>query len=102
MAPLRSRRRWASLGRRPGTPALIQGKTFTASPVPVDASLIRIGGVQLDHPLAALAALTKTCRAAGLLALMHQTTTRLRAVSIDSTENRVSGDPLGVSAILIS
>src|SRR2546421_9260847 len=87
---------------RPGPPALIQGKTLTASPVPVDASLTCTGGVQLDHPLAALAPLTKTCRFVQSLALMHQTTCRLRAESMETTEKRVSGDPVGVSAILIS
>src|SRR5438132_4528604 len=87
---------------RPGPPALIQGKTLTASPVWVEASLTWTGGVQADQPLAALAALTKTCRFVQSLALMHQTTCRLRAESIESTENRVSGDPVGVSAILIS
>jgi hypothetical protein len=43
---------------RPGPPALIQGKTFTASPVEVEASLSRTAGLQVDHPLAALALLT--------------------------------------------
>src|SRR5438046_4794765 len=76
----------------PGPPALIHGKTFTASPVAVDASLTCTGVVQLGHPLAALAALTKTCRWVGVLLLMHQTTTRLRALSIDRTEKRVTGD----------
>src|SRR5438132_2033299 len=33
---------------------------------------------------------------------MHQTTTRLRALSIESTEKSVSGEPVGVSAILMS
>src|SRR5207245_2033474 len=87
---------------RPGPPALIHGKTLTASPVIVDASLTRTGLLQLVQPLAALAALTKTCRCAGVLLLMHQTTMRFRALSIDRTEKRVSGEPVGVSAILIS
>src|SRR6266480_7579127 len=87
---------------RPGPPALIQGKPLTASPVPVDASLTCTGGVHVDQPLEALAPLTKTCRFVQSLALMHQTTCRLRAESIETTENRVSGDPVGVSAILIS
>src|SRR5207302_1195741 len=87
---------------RPGPPALIHGKTLTASPVVVDASLTWTGVVQFLHPLAAEAALTNTCRLAGVLLLMHQTTTRFRAVSIESTEKRVSGEPVGVSAILIN
>src|SRR5437762_7615626 len=87
---------------RPGPPALIHGNTFTASPVVVDASLTCTGVVQLVHPLAALAALTKTCRWLGVLLLMHQTRTRLRALSIESTEKSVSGEPVGVSAILMS
>src|SRR5437773_408058 len=87
---------------RPGPPALIHGNTFTASPVVVEASLTCAGVVQLVHPLAALAALTKTCRRLGVLLLMHQTRTRLRALSIESTEKRVSGEPVGVSAILMS
>src|SRR2546421_8200473 len=86
---------------RPGPPALIHGKTLTASPVPVDPSLTCTGGVQAFHSLAALAALTKTCRFDWSLALMHQTTNRLRAESIDSTENRVSGDPDRLSAMWI-
>src|SRR3989440_2416134 len=86
---------------RPAPPALIQGKTLPASPVPVDPSLTCTGGVQFDHPLAALAPLTKTCRFDWSLALMHQTTNRLRAESIDSTENRVSGDPDRLSAMWI-
>src|SRR5437588_8488640 len=44
---------------RPGPPALIHGKTLTASPVVVEASLTWIGVVQLVHS-GALAALTKT------------------------------------------
>src|SRR5437762_11350421 len=87
---------------RPGPPALIHGNTFTASPVVVEASLTCTGVVQLVHPLAALAALTKTCRWLGVLLLIHQTRTRLRALSIESTEKRVSGEPVGVSAILMS
>src|SRR5438445_1330331 len=86
---------------RPGPPALIHGKTLTASPVPVEASLTWTGVLQLLHPLAALAALTKTWRWLGVLLLMHQTTTRLRALSIDNTEKSVSGE-LAVSAILMS
>src|SRR5438132_7064920 len=87
---------------RPAPPALIHGKTLTASPVPVDASLTCTGAVQLDHPVAALAPLTKTCRFVQSLALMHQTTCRLRAESMETTEKSVSGEPVGVSAILIS
>src|SRR5438552_11992655 len=86
----------------PGPPALIHGKTFTASPVAVDASLTCTGLVHFVQPVAALAALTKTCRWLGVLLLMHQTTTRLRALSIESTEKSVSGEPVGVSAILMS
>src|SRR2546426_991527 len=85
----------------PGPPALIQGKTLTASPVNVEPSLTRTGALQLAHPLAALAALTHTCRSPGSLLLMHQTTNRLRALSIERTEKRVSGE-LMVSAILMS
>src|SRR2546427_1892311 len=87
---------------RPAPPALIHGKTFTASPVDVDASLTCTGALQVFHPLAALVALTKTWRWLGVSLLMHQTTTRLRALSIDSTEKSVSGEPVGVSAILMS
>src|SRR5260370_37001038 len=87
---------------RPGPPALIQGKTLTASPVPVHPSLTCTGVVQAFHPLDPLAALPKTCRFVQSLLLMHQTTTSLRALSIDKTENSVSGEPVGVSAILIS
>src|SRR3989454_328603 len=86
---------------RPGPPALIHGNTFTASPVVVEASLTRTGVLQLIHPLASLAALTKTWRWLGVLLLMHQTTKRLRALSIESTEKSVSGE-LAVSAILMS
>src|SRR4051812_17595344 len=87
---------------RPAPPALIHGKTLTASPVPVDPSLTFTGGVQVAQPVAALAALTKTCRRAGLSALIFQTTWRLRAESMESTANRVSGDPMRLSAIWIS
>src|SRR5438105_394737 len=86
---------------RPAPPALIHGKTLTASPVPVEPSLTWTGGVHVDQPLAALAALTKTWRSAGLSALMFQTTWRLRAESIDKTENSVSGEPLRLSAMWI-
>src|SRR6267378_955495 len=86
----------------PGPPALSHGKTFTASPVFVDPSLTCTGLVHVFQPLASLAALTKTCRRLGVLLLMHQTRMRLRAVSIESTEKRVSGEPVGVSAILMS
>src|SRR5712691_686985 len=85
----------------PAPPALIHGKTLTASPVSVEPSLTCTGVVQIVHPVAALAALTHTCRSPGSLLLMHQTTKRLRALSIETTEKRVSGE-LPVSAILIS
>src|SRR5256885_15343608 len=87
---------------RPGPPALIHGKTLTASPVPVDASLTRTGGVQLDHPLAALAALAKTWRSAGVVALVFQTTYRLRAGSMGRTEKRVAGGAGGGAGVLVS
>src|SRR5438477_9844801 len=87
---------------RPGPPALIHGKTLVASPVTVDPSLTWTGAVHTVQPLAALAALTKTCRLAGVLLLMHQTATRFRPLSMETTENSVSGEPVGVSAILIS
>src|SRR2546422_4456533 len=86
---------------RPGPPALIQGNTFTASPVAVEPSLTRNGRVQFRQPLAAEAALTKTCRWAGLplLELSAQATNRLRAVSMDSTVNSVSGELGRLSAM---
>src|SRR5256885_11723505 len=83
---------------RPGPPALIHGNTLVASPVLVEPSLTWTGAVQFVHPLAALDAETKTWRSAGLLLLTAQTTTRLRALSIERTENSVSGLP-AVSAI---
>src|SRR6266480_2318891 len=86
----------------PGPPALSHGKTLTASPVLVEASLTCTGLVHFVQPVAALAALTKTCRRLGFELLMHQTRMRFRALSIDSTEKRVSGEPVGVSAILMS
>src|SRR4051794_9255786 len=84
---------------RPGPPALIHGKTFTASPVRVEASLARTGRVQVRHPDAAEDALTYTWRCDGLLSLVAQTTNRLRAESIESTEKRVSGEPGRLSAM---
>src|SRR5438309_10273727 len=87
---------------RPGPPALIHGNTLVASPVAVEPSLTWTGAVQVRQPLDALEALTKVWRKAGLLLLMVQTTSRLRAVSIDRTENSVSGLPVGVSAMWTS
>src|SRR5205814_10463005 len=87
---------------RPGPPALSHGKTLVASPVAVEPSLTWTGAVQLVHPLAALEALTNVWRNAGLLLLTAHTTSRLRPESIERTEKRVSGDPVGVSAILMS
>src|SRR2546422_4689162 len=86
---------------RPGPPALIHGKTLTASPLDVLPSLTCTGAVQFVQPLAAEAALTKTCRWPGvpLLGLIAQTTNRLRAVSIESTVNSVSGSPGRLSAM---
>src|SRR5207244_4506719 len=86
---------------RPAPPALIHGKTLTASPVPVEPSLTCTGGVQLDHPLAALAPLTKTCRFVQSLAPMHQTIFRLRAESMERTVKSVSGEPDKLSAMWI-
>src|SRR5205085_542395 len=89
---------------RPGPPALIQGNTFTASPVPVEPSLTWTGLVQFVHPLAADAALTNTCRFAGLwsFGLTFQTTNRFLALSIETTVNRVSGEPVRPVAIGMS
>src|SRR2546423_9015131 len=80
---------------RPGPPALIHGNTLVASPVVVEPSLTWTGAVQVRQPLAALEALTNVWRRAGSLwvGLTVQTTSRLRPVSIDSTENSVSGLP---------
>src|SRR5438128_2022467 len=86
---------------RPAPPALIHGKTLTASPVPVEPSLTCTGAVQLFHPLAAEAALTKTWRTDGVSDETHQTTNRLRALSIDATLKRVSGEPGRLSATWI-
>src|ERR1700682_2360319 len=86
---------------RPGPPALIQGKTLVASPVVVEPSLTWTGAVHVFHPLEALDALTKVWRNAGSELLTAQTATRLRLVSIESTEKRVSGGAV-VSAILTS
>src|SRR5438309_6975609 len=85
---------------RPGPPALSHGKTLVASPVAVEPSLTWTGAVQVVHPLAALEALTNVWRRAGLVLLTVQSAIRLRPVSIDTTENSVSGEPVGVSAIL--
>src|SRR5207245_4633783 len=87
---------------RPGPPALSHGKTLVASPVAVEPSLTWTGAVHRVHPLAALEALTKVWRKAGLLLLTVHTTSRLRPESIDRTEKRVSGEPVGVSAIWTS
>ena len=87
---------------RPGPPALSHGKTLVASPVAVEPSLTWTGAVQVVHPLAALEALTKVWRRAGLLLLTVQTTSRLRPESIDRTEKSVSGEPVGVSAMWTS
>src|SRR5919197_6722425 len=78
---------------RPGPPALIHGKTFTASPVAVDPSLTCTGLVHLVHPVAAEAALTKACRREGVLLPITHVTYRFRAVSMDRTVNSTSGDP---------
>src|SRR6267378_4382154 len=75
---------------RPGPPAFSHGKTLVASPVVVEPSLTWTGVVHVVHPVAALDALTKVCRSAGLLLLTVQTTSRLRPESIERTEKRVS------------
>src|SRR4029077_20215057 len=66
---------------RPAPPALIQGKTFVASPVAVEPSLTWTGAVHFVHPLEALEAETHVWRSAGS-PLTVQATTRLRAESI--------------------
>src|SRR5438067_6926053 len=78
---------------RPAPPALIHGKTLTASPVPVEPSLTWTGAVQLVQPVAAEAALTNTCRSDGVSEEMFQATNRFRAESIEATLKSVSGEP---------
>src|SRR5438093_1185366 len=71
---------------RPAPPALIHGKTFTASPVADDPSLTCTGGVQTFQPDAAEAALTNTCRCPGFErpASTAQATKRLRAAAVEA------------------
>jgi hypothetical protein len=87
---------------RPAPPALIQGKTLTASPVTVDPSLTWTGLLQFVHPLAAEDALTKTCRWTGLFVLSAHVMNRLRALSMDSTVKSVLGEPGKLSAMWIN
>src|SRR5438067_1223303 len=87
---------------RPGPPALIQGKTLTASPLPVEPSETWTGFVQVRQPEAAEDALTNTWSWEGVPVLTAQATTRLRALSIEATLNRVSGEPGRLSAMWIS
>src|SRR5438105_8228256 len=79
---------------RPAPPALIHGKTLTASPVAVEASLTRTGFVQRVQPLAAEAALTQTCRSAGspFAGSTAHATWRFRAESSEATVKSVSGE----------
>src|SRR5256714_11472072 len=86
---------------RPGPPALIHGNTLVASPVAVEPSLTWTGAVHVVQPDAALEADTHDWSSAGSELLTVQTTMRFRALSIDRTENSVSGKPV-VSAILTS
>src|SRR2546425_7856927 len=86
----------------PFPPAFSQGKTLVASPVAVRPSLTCTAGLHLVQPVEALEALTNVCRSAGFELLMVQTAKRFRLASMETTENRVSGDPVGVSAILTS
>src|SRR5438045_2812902 len=58
---------------RPGPPALIHGNTLVASPDRVEPSLTCTGAVHTRQPVAALEALTKTCRRAGLSLSTAQT-----------------------------
>src|SRR5579859_122003 len=89
---------------RPGPPACTHGNTLTASPVPVEPSLTWTGFVHFRQPLEAEAALTKTCRFAGLpsFGLSAQQTIRFRPVSSEATVKSVSGDPGRLSATWIS
>src|SRR5204863_2281859 len=82
--------------------ALIHGKTLTASPVPVDPSLTCTGAVHDRQSLAADAALTYTWRCEGIPLPIAQATNRFRAVSIDATVNRTSGEPGRLSATWMS
>src|SRR5438874_5421711 len=83
---------------RPGPPALIHGKTLTASPLPVEAFETWTGFVQLRQPEAAEDALTNTWSWEGESVLTAQATKRFRALSIEATLNNVSGEPGRLSA----
>jgi hypothetical protein len=78
---------------RPGPPAFIHGNTLTASPVATLPSLTRTGLVHVRQPEAAEAAETQTWLSEGFAPLTHQTANRLRARSIETTLNNVSGEP---------
>src|SRR2546422_2477956 len=84
----------------PGPPALIQGNTFTASPVAMEPSLTCNGGAQFRQPLAAEASLTKTCRWAGvpLLGVSAPAPNKVPGASLDSTLDSGSGGTRGMSA----
>src|SRR2546425_253601 len=83
---------------RPGPPALIQGNTFTASPVAVEPSLTCKGGAPFRPPPAGGASLPKNRRWAGvaLLRLSAPAPNTVRAGSMDSTANSRSGAPRGI------
>src|SRR5206468_3356141 len=75
---------------RPGPPALIQGKTLTASPVPVDASLTCTGGVQEMERAGRVGCADVEVDAVGGAAVAGFATRRLEHLARDLVDRRVA------------